>query len=280
MTRVVIDEAEINCEVAGAGEPLVLLHGFTGSAARWEPHTIEFARRHLVVAIDQLGHGLSDSATDPHRYGIAHAVEDVLGVLDHLNIRRAHLLGYSMGGRVALALAVLAPERLFSLTLESVSPGLPDAEARRARAAQDAALADAIEREGIEAFVNRWERLPLFASQARLPDEVRSRLRAQRLRNSPVGLANSLRGLGQGLQPPMHEFLPQLRLPALIMAGALDADYCDRAREMSRLIPGARLEIVPDAGHAIHLEQPEAFRRLVLEFLAGITTAESREITG
>ncbi len=267
MTRLPVEGAQINVEVAGAGQPLVVLHGFTGCAAGWEPHTREFAQRFLMVVIDHLGHGLSDAPADPKRYGIGFVTEDIVSVLDHLKIGRASVLGYSMGGRVALALAILAPERLSALILESASPGLPDAAARRARAARDATLADAIEREGIEAFVNRWEQLPLFASQVRLPDEVRSRLRAQRLRNSPAGLANSLRGLGQGTQPPMHEFLPQLRMAVLIMAGALDPDYCERAREMSRLIPGARLEIVPDAGHAIHLERPEAFRRLALEFL-------------
>ncbi len=267
MPRLVIDGAEVNYEVAGAGDPLVLLHGFAGSAVTWEPHMGEFAQRFWTVAIDQLGHGLSDAPADPKRYEIGFITEDVVGVLDHLAISRASALGYSMGGRVALALAILAPERLSALILESASPGLPDADARRARAAQDAALADDIQREGIEAFVIRWERLPLFASQALLPEEARLRLRVQRLHNSPVGLANSLRGMGQGVLPPMHEFLPQLRMPALIMAGALDPDYCARAREMSRLIPGARLEIVPGAGHAIHLEQPEVFRGLVLEFL-------------
>ncbi len=272
MARLRVGRVQINAETAGAGDALVLLHGFTGSAATWEPHVIEFARRYLVVAIDHLGHGLSDSAADPHRYGIGFAVEDILSVLDHLRIQLASVLGYSMGGRVALGLAIIAPERLSALILESASPGLRDAEARRARAAQDAALAEAIEREGIEAFANRWERLPLFAAQARLPEDVRARLRAQRLQNTLTGLANSLRGLGQGVQLPMHEFLPELRMPTLVVAGALDPDYCERGREMSQVIPGARLEIVPDAGHAVHLEQPETFRRLVLEFLDGVTT--------
>jgi 2-succinyl-6-hydroxy-2,4-cyclohexadiene-1-carboxylate synthase len=257
----------------------VLLHGFTGSAATWEPHTPVFARRFFTVAIDHLGHGQSDAPADPKRYGIGFAVEDILSVLDGLKIHRASVLGYSMGGRVALALAIIAPERLDGLILESASPGLSNVEARRARAARDAELAAAIEREGIEAFVNRWERFPMFASQTRLPDDVRSRLRAQRLQSTPTGLANSLRGLGQGVQPSVHEYLPQLRVPTLLLAGALDADYGEKAREIGGLIPGARLEIVPDAGHAIHLEQPEVFRRLVLEFLDGIAAAKSPQIT-
>jgi len=267
MARLRVGRVQINVETAGAGDALVLLHGFTGSAAMWEPHTRGLAQRFFTVAIDHMGHGESDAPADPKRYGVGFAVEDILSVLDHLKIHRASVLGYSMGGRVALALAIIAPERLSALILESASPGLRDAGARRARAAQDAALAEVIERDGIEGFVNRWERLPLFASQARLPEDVRARLRAQRLQNTPTGLANSLRGLGQGVQLPMHEFLPQLRIPTLLVAGALDPDYCERGREMSQLIMGARLEIVPDAGHAVHLEQPEAFRHLVAEFL-------------
>ena len=128
MTRLPVDGAQINVEVAGAGEPLVLLHGFTGSAAGWEPHTSEFAQRFRTVVIDQLGHGLSDAPADPKRYEIGFITEDIVSVLDHLKISRASVTGYSMGGRVALALAILAPERLSALILESASPGLPDAE--------------------------------------------------------------------------------------------------------------------------------------------------------
>jgi 2-succinyl-6-hydroxy-2,4-cyclohexadiene-1-carboxylate synthase len=270
MPRVEVDGAQINVETAGAGPPLVLLHGFTGSAASWGPHVVEFARRFFTVSVDLLGHGLSDSPGDPACYGIAHCVEDVLGVMDSLSIAKASILGYSMGGRIALALAIAAPDRVAALIVESTSPGLRSGEARRARAAQDAELADAILRGGVEAFVDRWGEHPLFASQASLPEAGRAALRDQRLRSNPVGLANSLRGVGQGAQPPLHEFLPGLRMPVLVLAGALDQQYCEIAREMSRLIPGARLEIVPGAGHAVHLEQPEAFRRHVIEFIDGV----------
>jgi 2-succinyl-6-hydroxy-2,4-cyclohexadiene-1-carboxylate synthase len=180
------------------------------------------------------------------------------------------VLGYSMGGRAALALAIAAPERVGALILESTSPGLRDPEVRLARASQDALLAEAIERDGIQAFVDEWERLPLFESQAALPAPARAALRAQRLRNSPVGLANSLRGFGQGVMMPLHDFLPQIHVPTLIVTGALDARYCQLGREMAERIPGSLLEIVAGAGHTVHLEQPARFQRLVLDFLAGV----------
>ena len=124
-----------------------------------------------------------------------------------------------------------------------------------------------IEREGIEAFVDYWERLPLFASQAALPTTVLDRQRAQRLANSPRGLANNLRSIGAGMMEPLHDRLGEIQSPVLRMEGALDEKYCRLGRTMAETIPEARLVVVPGAGHAIHLEQPEAFSRHVLDFL-------------
>jgi len=267
VARLLARDVSLHVEMAGAGAPLVLLHGFTGSGASWARHITAFATRFFTVTIDMLGHGRSDAPADPKRYRIEQAADDILIVLDQLGLTRAAVLGYSMGGRLALFLATAAPERISALVLESSSPGIRDQAERRDRAVRDAALADAIERDGIAAFVDRWERLPLFATQARLPDAARAALRAQRLAQSPAGLANSLRGMGQGVQPPLFERLATVPMPALILAGALDHAYCALGREMARLIPNARLAIIPDAGHTVHLEQPEAFRRTVDEFL-------------
>lgn len=275
MPRLPVNGIHLNVEIAGSGPPLVLLHGFTGSAAIWAPHAAVFAQSYQTVAVDLPGHGLSDAPDDPRRYGIGHATEDVLGVLDRLGLQRVNLLGYSMGGRVALSVAIVAPERLSALILESASPGVRDAEQRRARAARDAEMADEIGRDGVESFVDRWEHLPLFASQAALPEEVRSALRAQRLLNSPVGLANCLRGLGQGMQAPMYDYLQEIRVPALLLTGKLDPAYGELGLEMCAWMRQARLEIVPGAGHAVHLEQPEQFRSLVMEFLDRTTRFRS-----
>jgi 2-succinyl-6-hydroxy-2,4-cyclohexadiene-1-carboxylate synthase len=272
MPTFTIDGVRLHVETAGSGPALVLLHGFTGNTKTWQGHLDAFAARYTTVAIDLLGHGASDAPADPTRYAAAHAVEDVIGVLDRLAVRRAALLGYSMGGRAALATTIAAPERVAALVLESTSPGLQGHQARLARAAQDAAQADAIEREGIAPFVDAWERNALFASQEDLPEEVRASLRAQRLQNTPAGLANSLRGFGQGVMPPMHDFLAGVAAPTLIIAGALDTGYVETAEAMREAMPNARLAVVPHAGHAVHLEQPQAFQRLVLEFLRDVLT--------
>ncbi len=270
MPRIPVNGVTLHVEVAGDGAPLVLLHGFTGSAESWRPHIPAFATRYRTVAIDLLGHGRSDAPADPDRYRIEHATQDVLAVLEDMGIARAAILGYSMGGRLALFLATVAPERITALVLESASAGIRDAALRHERMARDTALADEIERDGVPAFVDHWERLPLFATQSRLPTVVRDALRAHRLAHSARGLANSLRGMGQGAQPPLWDRLPSLSVPALLLVGALDAAYCAHGREMSRLLPGARLVVVPDAGHTVHLEQPEIFQRTVLEFLAAV----------
>ena len=275
MAGIPVNGVHLNVETRGAGPPLLMLHGFTGSAATWAPAMAHFAPGHRVVAPDLLGHGRSDAPVHPSRYRAGRTVADIVAMLDQLGLRTVSVLGYSMGGRLALGLASTAPERVAALVIVSASPGLRGAAARRARAQQDGLLADAIERDGVPAFVEQWERLPIFATQASLPPATRERVRAERLGHSARGLANSLREMGQGVQPPLHARLPLLRMPALILTGELDAAYCALGKEMERLMPHARLAVVPGAGHAVHLEQPEVFRGLVVEFLSQVTADQT-----
>jgi 2-succinyl-6-hydroxy-2,4-cyclohexadiene-1-carboxylate synthase len=263
-----INDITLNVEQSGAGRPLLLLHGFTGSAATWTP-LIHSLRPHFrTIAPDLIGHGRSDSPQDAERYRMERCVADLLAMLDALEVECADVLGYSMGGRVALHLATKAPDRVGALVLESSSPGIADAAERQERVVADEALAESIEREGLEAFVGRWERLPLFASQASLPEDTRARLHAQRLRNDPIGLANSLRGMGTGRQESLWDRLAWLEVPTLLIAGALDAKYRALAYQMAAALPNARAVIVPGVGHAVHLEQPQSFAKNVLEFLS------------
>ncbi len=251
----------------GAGRPLLLLHGFTGSAATWAGLAAQLAPQRQCIAQDLIGHGKSVAPADPARYTMEQAVQDIAGLLDVLGISRVDLLGYSLGGRLALQFAVAAPGRVRALILESASPGLASPAERAARIAADDALAAAIERDGVEAFVAHWEALPLWASQAELPAELRARQRTQRLANRPQGLANSLRGMGTGRQRALWDMLPTLTIPTLLLAGALDAKFSAIAQHMAVALPCADLAIIAAAGHAIHLEQPEIFGQRVAVFL-------------
>jgi 2-succinyl-6-hydroxy-2,4-cyclohexadiene-1-carboxylate synthase len=271
MRLTVADGTQFNVEVFGPihsrTQPLVLLHGFTGSVASWRPHLEAFGQHHKLVMIDMLGHGESDCPANPLRYRMEYCLDDLIELFDQLQLNTVTLLGYSMGGRVALSFAVAHSDRVNKLILESASPGLADVAEREARVANDEVLAIRIEREGLEAFVNYWERSPLFASQARLPGSVRVELRTQRLRANPKGLANSLRGLGVGAQPSLWARLNEIRMPTLLIAGMLDQKFTATAQMMADAIPESSLVIVPEAGHTVHLEQPQTFDRLVLDWL-------------
>ncbi len=267
MSRIAVNGVQLNVEVRGEGPALLLLHGFTGSAATWTPFQDAW-QGFTTIALDLLGHGASDSPPQPDRYRMERCLDDLVTLLDdRLGFRQVAILGYSMGGRIALRLALQAPARLRALVLESTSPGIEDATEREARVRSDGSLAEAVERHGIEVFVERWQALPLFASQARLPPALREELRRQRLANDPQGLAQSLRGIGAGLQEPVLERLGALRLPTFLLAGALDERYTGLAQRMAAALPCARLAIVAQAGHAIHLEQPQRFSKLVRGFL-------------
>ena len=262
-----LDGISIHVEVAGAGPPLVLLHGFTGSSDTWRDLAGRLAGEYLTIAPDLVGHARSEAPEAVERYAIGRAAADLVALLHALGHERAAWLGYSLGGRVALQVAADRPDAVAALLLEGASPGIADAAEREARRASDEALAERIERDGVAAFVDEWEQVPLFASQRALPAEARAAVRATRLAQRAQGLANSLRGMGAGAQAPLHERLPSIAAPALLMAGSLDAKYVKIAREMAQTLPDATISVIEGAGHAAHLERPEEFARMVGDYL-------------
>ncbi len=268
MARVLVNGVHLNVSVGGAGAPLLLLHGFTGGIGTWRPHVVALRRRYTTVAVDLLGHGRSDAPAEPAHYGVDCAAVDLAALLDRLGLAPAHVVGYSMGGRIALRLALDHPGVVRRLVLEGVSAGIQDEAERGARAARDEAIARRIETDGVAAFVDYWESQPLFASQNRLPAAVRQAIRAERLRNRAIGLASSLRGGGVGAQEPLHGRLTGLEAVTLLVVGELDAAALERAEEVARLAPHARLALIPGAGHAPHIERPAEFRRAIIDFLS------------
>lgn len=267
MRHIAVRGVRYQVEIRGTGPTLLFLHGFTGTAAGWAGVVEELPPGLRTVCIDLLGHGGTDAPLDPARYSMTESAWDVIALAEVLQLGRFHLVGYSMGGRLALHVALARPELLSSLVLMSASPGIADPVARRERRARDAELAQFILKEGVPAFVSRWEELPLFATEKRLPPDVREAVRGERLGQNPHGLANSLLGAGAGTQEYLLERLRELRIPTLLVAGALDDKYVQLAHAMADVLPAARVEVLADAGHAVHRERPQAVAHVPTEHL-------------
>lgn len=242
----------------------VLLHGFTGSAATWGPVVDGLAGAgHVPVAVDLPGHGRHAGENDPSRF----TLDATLDRIEEAGRWPADLVGYSMGGRLALHFALGRPGRVGRLVLESASPGIEEPTARAERRASDEALARRIERDGIEAFVDAWTSRPVFATQERLPEEVRAAVRQRRLGNASASLAASLRGVGTGVLPSLWGRLTELRVPTLLLCGSEDRKFVQIAERMADRLPFARLVVVPGCGHRIHLERPDRWVEAVVSFL-------------
>jgi 2-succinyl-6-hydroxy-2,4-cyclohexadiene-1-carboxylate synthase len=257
----------------GKALPVLLLHGFTGSAEAWGEELIAglAATGRRVVAVDLLGHGGSDVPAEPSRYAMERQLDDLEEVLDALGLERAAWVGYSMGARLALGGAVLRPGRVAALVLESGSPGLATERERRARRAADEVLADRLEDarpEAMARFVDDWMARPLFETQRRLPGALRRRERRRRLAADPRGLAGTLRGLGTGAQPSLWARLGEVESPALLLTGRLDPKFEAIADRMAARMPTSVRASVQDAGHAVHLERPRSWLERVSAFLA------------
>ncbi|UYZ21181.1 2-succinyl-6-hydroxy-2,4-cyclohexadiene-1-carboxylate synthase [Mesobacillus jeotgali] len=266
--KTLINGVRYHVEQCGDGFPLVLLHGFTGAASTWKPFSPMWGQHSQLLMADLIGHGETESPGDMARYDIKKAANDLKMLLDQLGIDKADFLGYSMGGRTAITFASLYPERVRKLVLESTTPGLVNPEDREARIRQDHKLAARIEQEGLEPFIDFWESIPLFQSQLNLPEEVREQIRSQRLRNNPVGLANSLRGMGTGAQPSWWDQLENFDFETLLITGELDEKFCKIATDMASRLPNPTHLTINGCGHAIHVEEREKFGTIVSEFLS------------
>jgi 2-succinyl-6-hydroxy-2,4-cyclohexadiene-1-carboxylate synthase len=249
----------------GEGPPLLLLHGFTGSKNSFAHLRERLAPFASALVVDLPGHGESPFPDDTT---FASTLQALLGLLDGLGLPEVDVAGYSLGARVALGLAVEAAPRLRRLVLESGSPGLRRRRDRGERRRQDEALAARIEAQGVGAFVEAWEALPLFEGVRTLPAEVQAALRMRRLAGDAGGLALSLRRLGPGAQPSYWSALPSIRVPTLLLSGGRDRKFTALAQRMAAELPLVWGHVFPGVGHAPHLEAPDAWTREVTGFLS------------
>lgn len=262
-----MSEGALHMERRGRGPALMLLHGFTGSGRSMAGVARAFDGEYETLVPDLPGHGRSVAAACVDGYGFEACLGDLVAALQSAGHRRAHWLGYSMGARLALGCAVRHPEFVTSLVLVGGRAGVADPAERAERRRSDDALAARIEALGVEAFVDEWLAQPLFATLARCGPELIADERRARLANDAHGLAASLRALGPGSQPPLFDELARVRVPVLLVAGALDGRFVELARELARLLPQAEVCVIPDAGHAVHVEQPAAFASVASDFL-------------
>ena len=265
-------DVRLNYFVTGEGEPVTLLHGFTQSGRSWQEVISAMPAGWRFMVPDLRGHGETRL-----RPGAACTMEacatDLEMLWGHLGIERTHLVGYSMGGRLALHVAARHPDRLLSLVTIGAHAGL-EREAREGRKLDDEALAERIEKDGVEAFVNYWAGLPLFAGLERRGPSFMARLHNERMKNTVAGLAASVRGMGAGVMQPVWDELGRVTVPCTFVAGQLDHGFVAYARRLAASVPNGRIEIVPRAGHAVHQERPEAFTRVLAAHLAGTRTSD------
>ena len=232
---------------------VVALHGFTGQGADFEPLRPFLPAGTSLAAPDLPGHGSKSLLKDLSAYSLpAH----LAAISEAATAPQVTLLGYSMGGRLALHWAIAHPERVRRLILVGASPGLATPEERAERRLGDATLAEFIRTRGLEAFFKYWHNQTFFQPMLRLPKEQLDPILARRAQNNPEGLALSLENVGTGTLPSLWHRLKELRVPVDLVSGEHDVKFTRLAREMGAHLPKARHSLIEGAGHAVHLEKP------------------------
>jgi len=263
------EDVRLSYFVEGEGPPVTLLHGFTQSGRSWREVISKMPAGWKWIVPDLRGHGETQTRQGSP-CSMDACMEDLLALWDALGVERTHLAGYSMGGRLALHVAARRPDRVLSLLTIGAHAGLEE-DAREGRRRGDEGLAERIEKEGIEAFVDYWGALPLFAGLQRRGPPYVAQVRAERLQNHVAGLACSLRDMGAGAMEPVWNELGQVTFPCTFVAGQQDHDFVASARRLAATVRNGKFEIVPRAGHAVHQERPDAFARLLASHLAAAT---------
>jgi 2-succinyl-6-hydroxy-2,4-cyclohexadiene-1-carboxylate synthase len=247
--------------------PVILfLHGFLGDCHEFDAVISHFSDRFCCLSFDLPGHGLTEVSGGDRDYTMPNTAQAIILLLQELQISRCRLVGYSMGGRLALYLALHFPHYFTQLVLESASPGLKTPEAQAQRAESDRRLAAELETTDLSTFLTRWYNQPLFAS-FRLHPEF-EQICERRSHHHPAAIAQSLRHLSTGCQPSLWSHLSQNQLPLLLLVGEQDPKFTTINAEMATTCPTAQLRIIPGCGHNIHIENPQKFAQALGQFFS------------
>jgi pimeloyl-ACP methyl ester carboxylesterase len=252
MARAQLNGIEIDYEVSGSGPVLLLSHGYGSTRHMWDDQHRAFADRWRVVSWDMRGHGQTDSPDDPKQYSAALTVADMRALLQHVGAERAIIGGLSLGGYVSLAFALAHPAMTQALVICDSGPGYRNAEARAQwnQRAQERAVS--LESRGLDALTRR------------------SKETQQAVHRSARGLAHAARGMLAQEGSQVIDGLASIRVPTLVIVGDQDQPFVAPSEYMAKKIAGARLAVIPGAGHSSNLDQPEAFNRVLREFLTSL----------
>jgi len=253
------DGVKIYYEVHGSGPALLLTHGYSSTSAMWRGQIEALSKQHQLVLWDMRGHGQSDYPDDPEAYSEALTVADISALLDAVGARKAIIGGLSLGGYMSLAFYRAHPKRVRALLIIDTGPGFRKDEAREAWNQRALQTAERFEREGLQALKSA------------------SRERSQASHRNAHGLALAARGMLTQRDARVMDVLPQVDVPALVVVGAEDTPFLAASDYMTAKIPGARQAVIPAAGHAVNIDQPDAFIAAVLPFLNSLPTDAGRE---
>jgi pimeloyl-ACP methyl ester carboxylesterase len=244
------DGVNIYYEIHGSGPPLILTHGYSSTSAMWQGQIDALAKEHQLILWDMRGHGRSDYPDDPAAYSEALTVADIAALLDRVGARKAIVGGLSLGGYMSLAFYRAHPERVSALLIIDTGPGFKKDDAREVWNERARATADRFEREGLDVLKSA------------------SRERSTVSHRDASGLARAARGMLTQRDAKAMEVLPEIKVPALVVVGADDTPFLAASDYMAAKIPGAQKAVIPAAGHAVNIDQPQAFIDAVLPFLA------------
>ena len=243
---------------------ILLLHGFMGNGSDFIEVIPLLSKKFNCLTVDLPGHGKTQINGDEQNYAMPNTARKLINLLDILEINKCYLFGYSMGGRLALYLTVNFPWRFEKVILESASPGLKTEEERSLRISSDFKLANKLETTDFKEFLLNWYDLPLFQSLSQ--HQNFEKMLQRRLQNNPFELAKSLRNMGTGNQPSLWKKLPEVQIPILLLVGEKDKKFVEINLEMGRLLPKAKMQIISESGHNIHLENTKAWVKNLINY--------------
>ena len=269
---------EIPREFDTRKETILFLHGFTGCAEDWFPIIDSLPENFNYVCLDFIGHGKSDHPVIPEFYNTESIIEQIKTVKERIvKSSKIILLGYSMGGRAALAFSIKYPEDIKGLVLESASAGIKNESERNKRYEEDLKLIEFISSHTMEEFIDFWQDQEMFNTQRRFSNDKLKRLKKTKYNNSKIGLINLLKGFSTGIMPPLHDKLKTLPVKVILISGELDTKYTFINSKIVRGFQKAKHKVIKNAGHNTHLEEPKRFIEIITNYFNQISNNENQK---